>query len=534
MLKSPILNTDKKSAGSNLKADRVKVLIVVNSHASFREMKQVAQLLINSRRYHPVILMDDPKYNYEKEISICRAESIDYLCPRVMLTLQQAGLSTNPANRVSFLRRVKEAVKHSTKTGSFVRYTLAFVWENLVSFRYSLPGALIEFMLLYCEILHQRSLTKKIKPGILVLPSADCGHLAIVTKVAAEQGIPSVVIPYAIINSTVSLKQAMAVPRMSLNRWDCRLVSWIYPQWSGEYQGRKMLASDVSKILSVEWLGLSLPKPWGDFLGRADVLAVESRCMWQLYERAGLDREKYVLTGALSDDVIFSNRRDSFGPREVLYKELDLPLGRPLILVSITPDQSLADHPGTEFNTYEQIVGFIMHVVSGAKGYNVIVSPHPRADSNVIKRFLSNNARVVDVSIESLMPLADIFIAEPSSTFRLAIACSTPAICYDMWGYEFPEFESEEGIITVETMAEFESILSRLVSDSSYYKNVKDHQAARSEEWAILDGRSGERILSLFDRMVGIAVQVNLLVPPTPNGLVLPDKSMVRTQSGEP
>ena len=480
-----------------------KILLVADSLAMFREMKQVAQLLNSSGRYHPVFLMDHPGYGYDREIGICRAEKLDYICRRRAQAEQQVGsVPCGSTRRVSAGIGGKDALKRWARPDSAARNALFFVWKILVAWRRSLAGALIDFVLLYGDLLRQRSLLRRINPKLLILPGTDKGHMAIAVKAAAEMGIPSVVVPYAVIDITVGLRQVSEMPGRSFKRWSCRLVAKIYPKWASEWKGIKMIAGDVSKIIALEWLGVSPANPWGDTIGRADILAVESRRMAQIYEQAGLDRKKFVLTGSLSDDVYYKILQDSVNQRELLYKQLCLPQGRPLLLLNLTPDQGVASHLGIEFSSYGEIVEFLIQIITGVKGYNVMISPHPRANIKVLKGLMQDHMRVVEQSIFSLLPLTDIFISDISSVLRGAIVCGKPAICYDVWGYRDPVFRGEDGIITVETRNDFSTAVTRLTSDKAYYDRIKACQAARSAEWGILDGRSGERALNLFDAVI--------------------------------
>ena len=111
---------------------------------------------------------------------------------------------------------------------------------------------------------------------------------------------------------------------------------------------------------------------------------------------------------------------------------------------------------------------------------------------------------LTDKDTASLIPHCDVYVASVSATIRLAIAAGKPVINYDCYRYRWQDFAKVAGVITVEDEASFHRELARL-SDPS----ARDALAARQREFAaranLLDGRAGERMLALVERLVAEA-----------------------------
>ena len=92
--------------------------------------------------------------------------------------------------------------------------------------------------------------------------------------------------------------------------------------------------------------GVAPPRPWIPNDGRWDAFAAESPRMLRRYlEEFRMPAERVVLTGAMSDDVLHAGRQNAGKLKEQVYRELGLPPGRPMVLVSFPSNQFGSGRP---------------------------------------------------------------------------------------------------------------------------------------------------------------------------------------------
>lgn len=478
-------------------------MLVVDSHAEFKELIRAARMLKNCGRYEPIFLMDMQSYSYDREIAVCLEEGILYchgsnkkqlpkdtpqfpINPRAGNPLQTSAqlrqrfrdFGSNPVRRL--LRRVFNYARRKVHPLMWLLFTLLSFW---------------------LEIKRARQAINHHKPCFLVLPRDGHLHIAFLVKAAHGCGVPTIVVPYAMGSATQSAEMTLNIPSRSLKRWDNRLVSRIYPQWLTEHRGHKVLAKPATEILAMEWLKLAPPLPWVTHSGHADFLAVESKHMWRIYQRAGLPLEKLVLTGALYDDVLAENMREAVERRKALYQELDLPADRPMVLCDVPANQFFAGNIACDFTNYDELVQFWVQTVSALKDYNVILSLHPRLRYEEMRYLEQYGGRISRRDTATLIPLAEFYVSTASSTIRWAIACGKPVVDYDVYNYEWPEFAQAGGVLSVKTKGDFLSTLQRLAYDQKFYSDMAVRQAVCSEQWAQLDGHAADRMLRFFDEI---------------------------------
>ncbi len=98
----------------------------------------------------------------------------------------------------------------------------------------------------------------------------------------------------------------------------------------------------------------------------------------------------------------------------------------------------------------------------------------------------------------TLVPLCDLYVAAVSSTIRWAIACGKPVINYDVYQYDYKDYEGVEAVSLVNTREEFRDLLQELTTNRDRLAAMAATQQRESTRWGCLDGMSGQRILALL------------------------------------
>ena len=444
---------------------RKNVLIAVSIGTHFIELSRVARLLKESDRYNPVIFFQYGYNSLDRDVRVCSEEGWQYLAP------PKKGKSQKRFRRI--LLRF---------TPPTLLFPLLLSWK-LVEYRYQSYQA--------------DRLLDEYKPALMV--SSEDVYLYILIKTASARMIPSVIIPFTIANAREPAeayfdRQDHIVSASVINK----LVAWKYPQWVYNHRGRKLLRNPAYDIVAIEYLGFAPNSPW-TYNSEGTVIAAENDFMLQYYRKEGLAPERMVMTGALYDDLLVKVCKDADRRRKVLYRELELPSDRPLLLCALPPSQFPRK---CEFRDYEQLVGFWMQALASLSGWNIVVRPHPRMTDEEIEPLRKFGLAITKRDTASLVPLCSIYVASVSATIRWAIACGIPVVNYDVYRMNHEDYEEVGGVVTVDDRMSFLSAMRRLTTDTDYYETVADLQRRSMDQWGKLDGRSGERMLKLFDSII--------------------------------
>jgi hypothetical protein len=314
---------------------------------------------------------------------------------------------------------------------------------------------------------------------------------------ARELSIASVILPYTIADE---LEPAEAHHNNEGYWADIgihnRLAKAIAPHWLFLYRNRWLLRRNGASALAAETLGVAPPMPWILNSSKADVIAVESEAMRRHYVAQGIPEAQLAMTGSVTDDVLLQADQQ----RDLLKEELGLD-ARPILLCSFPPNQLTTARPECQFANFHMLVDSWLGALRSEE-WQVLVKPHPSMRAEDIDYLRQPGVRVItEYETTSLIPLCDLYNPSVSSTIRWALACGKPVLNYDVYGYRYQDFVSEPAVLTVFDAKEFSDALKRLTGDSAALRRYSEHAKAAAPRWAMMDGRSMERIVGLFDKL---------------------------------
>jgi hypothetical protein len=316
---------------------------------------------------------------------------------------------------------------------------------------------------------------------------------------AKRNSAASAIVPFTIVNS---LEWAETFHGRTAHRvwWPPNLLmARAFPHWQYRHKGHTMIMPAV-QILICEYLRLTPPRPWLINSGYSDALAAEAPFMVDYYREAGIDPARIELVGALAEDEMFAAMANAREDREQLYRNL----GMPAVLISVPPNQLIGDgRPHSEFSSYATMMKTMLRVACECGEWNVVLSPHPRLTEEDLASIVSEGIAVSTMPIASLVPLCEFFIASASTTIRLACVAGKPAVNYDVYQYGYTDFVDMPGVTTVSDLQSYKDAVKSLAGDTAYRGEQARKQRAFNEKRALFDGRSGERMLALFDRLTG-------------------------------
>jgi hypothetical protein len=326
-----------------------------------------------------------------------------------------------------------------------------------------------------------------------------------IIKQAKTRKIPILIVPYEYSTITQPAEAIIGTYNYrniyGMNNILNRIVAKVFPNWAYEYRGETLLRDQGSAILLQELLGLAPVLPWAVHGGKADKIAVECEVMLQHYLNQGIAENKLVLTGALYDDDLAKAANECEICREDLYRSLDLPPRRRMILCAVPPDL-VALRPCSDFKSYKDLLDFWMETLLSLKDINIIFQLHPRVTPEHAEYIESKGLKVAKQDIATLIPLCDILVTSVSSIIRMAIASKKPVLNYDVYKFRYSDYENAGGVLTLESKEEFLQDLNKLVNERVFYSEISSLQIACADKWGMHDGHSGNRMVALFDKLV--------------------------------
>jgi hypothetical protein len=131
------------------------------------------------------------------------------------------------------------------------------------------------------------------------------------------------------------------------------------------------------------------------------------------------------------------------------------------------------------------------------------VRPHPRVAMEKLTPFAGPNVKFTWQPTAELIPLCDLYVASISATIRWALACGIPVINYDTYRYRYCDYDAAPGLVSVESLQEFQQVLTRFVEDPLFAAELAERQTAAMGQWGILDDKLEDRFAALACKVIG-------------------------------
>ena len=458
-----------------------KALLVVFLDTHFTELCRVAHCLRDSGRYAPEFFFIRPYPTLARDVAACL--ELGFPCYdqngrpcKVQKQLSQQGKADTP--RVSLPRRIWRRLY------PWISNSLPWAWREYRNLR-----GMVE------RFLREQGI------DLLVLCEENVGYATpIWTQSAHAAGVSVVVAPYTVADASEPAGAVKDICQFQLRRWPNQIAGMLYPHWAYEHEGRKLLRLPAGRVAAMQWMKVAPPQPWIMNSGFADAIAVESERMRQHYQRLGLPEDQLVETGALYDDVLAEVLDAADERREALYRKLDLPAGRPMLLCALPPNP-YPDQLGG-FASYEDLLRFWVATLTERTDWNLVLRLHPRMPREQFAFLEEVGGRITNEDTAHLVPLCNLYVASVSATIRWAIACGKPVVNYDVYRFGYTDYTGVPGVFTVNEKQAFVDIIQSLTNDPARLAAAAAAQDAVREQWGRFDGGAAVRFLALVDGLM--------------------------------
>jgi hypothetical protein len=351
-----------------------------------------------------------------------------------------------------------------------------------------------------------------VQPDLIVLPEDNVETLSTIFVAKGRSlNIPSMVIPFTIPNPLEPARYYFDNPLYQSRGPFARRLVDKHPKWRFHHEGRDLLRQPAIKALCQEFLGLSSPAPWILNRGYTVSIALDSDAQRDLYVKLGFPVEQLKVIGDMNGAMFHRVRNDKRRFVEEICSKYGWQSDRPLILCGFPPDQYQGtDTSRFEFPDYDALVEAWMESFRMlSTRANILIRPHPRIPLERLSGFEGPNVKISLQPTAELIPLCDLYVASISATIRWAIACGIPVINYDTFRYRYADYEAATGVIGVEDVAEFRSLMTRFVDDERFAADLKERQRGVMNYWGQLDDGTGRRLSALVLDAVAGAGRIN-------------------------
>ncbi|HAT1962815.1 TPA: hypothetical protein I9768_002888 [Legionella pneumophila] len=526
-------------------------LLFVQISTHFREIFRVARLMKKRGAYSPKVFFVAPYEGWKQDFQQCQSEGIECICYFEKLIQNKSQIQNKSGIKLvlkwiiisirAFYRKSFKKIKFVHPVVKFCFFSLMYLLKKskvvlgylFISVRIVLYKAIIQicnniispktlsnFLLSCYKIIWNKtpqllppisktayyfynylpSLLLENRIQLIVLPEHNLFYF---TQLLVYQGrkyqIPAIIVPFTIANTIEWSEAFYNEPSRALSSIPNKIFARAFPHWVNHYKNRSLLLP-VELILLHEMFGITPKNTWLLNSGDIDFLASESEAMKNYYISAGIEEEQIRVTGALYNDELFFRLQKAEDFRDQLYEKLNMQPGKPMLLCALPPNQCFGRMDLIEFGSYEEIVRFILSKLSQYdKDYNIIVNLHPRIVLDTVSYISDYPVKIYTGNIAEIIPLSSIFVASCSATIRMAISCGIPVVNYDLYHYNYDDYQNIKGVLTMNSKFEFSSILNKLITESGFFEIIKTAQLSDSEKWGVLDGKSGENLLNEID-----------------------------------
>lgn len=482
-------------------AQKKNILVVVSIMSQFPELFRLVMQLKQSDSFNPVVYFNLGSYGSQSNLNKCLEndiEVVDYYC----------GYFEGKKKRLNSIYNIHQVV-NAHRLGMFFRFKLFLKSKvptvfNVLKECYHFTRRVNFFNFFYRmgakikRLQKEKSLLEKHDIELMIFAEDNEDYFTPqLIKLGHQMSIKSIVFPYTFANRYEFLEEAFVNDRRVNKNIFNFIAGRLFPKYTHEYKGKKLIRSYPSYIFSSAIFRTSAPDPWVMSSGHADVIAVESSFMKEYYEKAGIPNEKMVETGSPSLDYLHKIYFGKANYKEELALRFGLDKNKPWVLCALPPYQRSVHF---KFQSYNHFIEHFIGSFAKFDGVEMIFKFHPRFDTLEIQKLCEKfGVKYISEDTLNLIGVSDLYVATVSSTIRWALALGIPTVNFDVYNYNYGDFDSAKNYHIVNSMEDFNKVFAEIYQNLMISKIETRHPLQTS--FAVLDGNSHRRILELCSKL---------------------------------
>jgi len=237
--------------------------------------------------------------------------------------------------------------------------------------------------------------------------------------------------------------------------------------------------------------GVLSDNPWFVGNGPSDILCLPNSYLKEHYIRNGNDPKKIKSIGDISYDNLYKNYKKKDELKDELLKKYNLDKNKKIIITALP---QLAEHNLLSWKEHWKEINFLVGSVDSLQEINLI-SLHPKMNFDNYKYLQAKyNCMIIDESLSTFLPVADMFIATFSSTVFWSILCGVKTVIVDFYCFNYSFFNFLTSVVKVNDKNVFEKKLRIAIQkDFNFTKDWKSLSRGK-----VFDGNTIYRYVELF------------------------------------
>lgn len=337
---------------------------------------------------------------------------------------------------------------------------------------------------------------RELRPASVIIPddrSIGFGFLPAVIKACNKLDIASIIPPisYAADKNTILSCEARTT---FVDTYNERLFDKYLSQVVTDLSCNKKLSFYPAITTEILYMLDMLPEnPWVMGGGKSSIVLVDGSRTRKRLIMNGCSEKKIKVVGHSSHDALFLSLQN----KDILKAKLSNKYGfkkKKLLLLALP---QLAEDQTLSWKQHWQEIRFLCSTLRTADN-DLLISLHPKMDHSQYK-FLEKDYRVAiaEESLRDILPAADYFASNFSSTTEWAVLCRIPTIAFDFYGFNYDIYYNLEGVIVVTKKEKLSSTLANLLSSSGHHSSLIQSFDENIESLSPFDGKCIERIVDI-------------------------------------
>ncbi len=320
--------------------------------------------------------------------------------------------------------------------------------------------------------------------------------------------LPIIIIPYEISDSKdfydlIKGKFERGELIFSRNKTILILLFNSLTKWIKKFKGVNIQIFPDGYIAAREIVFGQLPNPWTVHGGTANIIAVESNQMLQIYRNEGIPNEKLIMTGSPYCDAMFDALGRNQNAKLAYLQCKKCNSDKTRLLVSMPPSYHGTRLKEAELPTYEDFWIRLEQFQRENKSIEIFISFHPSTSPQYKKYVEKLNLSIEKDWILSSLPSYDLYLTCFSSTIRWALALGKPIINYDMYKFRLTPYEKAIGFFNYELLDDaFKKIM--YLNNNESYEHTSKMMFEQRNFWGSLDGKTTDHLVTVLDLMRSI------------------------------
>ncbi|MFK8047913.1 MAG: hypothetical protein AB8B81_05715 [Halioglobus sp.] len=341
---------------------------------------------------------------------------------------------------------------------------------------------------------HSRKILNKVKPDIVLAAEGTFPYeIMFYAALLKRKRTPIVIFPYTVANWEEYFNAYKFAPMYQHDNRYTNIAKKFDPQLFLEHDGVELIRVPFYAYFTYKVHGI-LPEPaWAMNSLPVERILVESIFIQDYFKKSGIPASKLKIVGSTELDSVLCNKEERSKRLQDISKTYKRNSNQKIVLCCPPPDQG--NRGLVDFESYELFLNeFITAINETFVNHVIIYRFHPRLSIEDVKKLEEKfGIKSSKQNTSWLISISDIYITSVSATIRWALAASIPILNYDVYGYNYSEYDGIESVLTSTDFSEFKAQLLEM-SNPLVYKKFKDLSENQSTYWGFSETSSFQRI----------------------------------------